>query len=398
MNNKILKFKIESFRKIPNPYISKDEGVKDAEMYIAIADVKELPEDIPMDTNPRDQNLRTSVSKKIKESLLSPDELDFYLLNRGLLLSVKSVTFNNYSNELSLEFSDLNVHGNVDGGHTYKIIKENRDQLDIGKQFVKLEILTNIEDIFERLAAARNTSVQVQDKSIAELENRFQLIKDTIKKEAFAKKVYFKENEQGEIDVSDILTILNMFNIDRYNKLENFPINSYNSKKSCIDIYIAEDKKKDETGDYKSNPYYKMTPIIIDIFKLYDKIEKNMGDYYRDANKGGRYGLVKGVSMRKNKPFYTKFYAEKMDYNSPKGFLYPILGAFRALVVENKAGMYEWKTDPFAVLDEYGPMLVDGTVELSRALGNNPNAVGKNLSNWRNLYMTVAFGGKVRWV
>ena len=85
-----------------------------------------------------------------------------------------------------------------------------------------------------------------------------------------------------------------------------------------------------------------------------------------------------------------------MDYNSPKGFLYPILGAFRALVVENKAGMYEWKTDPFAVLDEYGPMLVDGTVELSRALGNNPNAVGKNLSNWRNLYMTVAFGGKVR--
>lgn len=390
MDNLILKFKIESFRKIPNPYVNKEEGNKNAEMYVAIVDVKELPDNFPMGTNPREQNLKKMVPRKIKETLLSPDELDFFLLNRGLLLSVKSAVFNNYSNELSLEFTDLDVHGNIDGGHTYKVILENRDQLEFGRQFVKLEILTNIEDIFERLAAARNTSVQVKDESIAELEKRFDPLKKVIAKEPFARRVSYKENEEGDIDITDILTILNMFNIDRYNKLKDFPINSYNSKKTCIDLYIAENKKEEETGNKRSNPYYKMEPIMIKIFKLYDKIEKNIGDYYREANKGGKYGSVKGVGMPKsNKPLFTKFYNEKMSYNSPKGFIYPILGAFRALVYENENGQYDWKADPLAVLDNAGPMLVDGTVELSRALGNNPNAVGKNLSNWRNLYMTV---------
>lgn len=390
---KNLKFKIESFRKIPNPYANKEEGMKVAEMYIAIVDVKNLPDDIPMGTNPREQNLRTTVSKKIKESLLSPDELDFYLLNRGLLLSVGEVSFNNYSNELSLEFSNEEYHGDIDGGHTYKIIKENRDQIDFDKQFVKLEILTGVEEIFERLAAARNTSVQVQDKSIAELENRFELIKQTIKNESYADKVYFKENEKGEIDVADILAILNLFNIDRYVARESFPINSYSSKKSCIDAYIAEDKKVEDLEDKSSNPYFKMTSIMTDIFKLYDLIEKNMGTFYKEANKNGAYGRVKGVSIPKNKPFTTKFYKEKMDYNSPMGFIYPILGAFRALVHEVN-GRYQWKKDPFVVLKKVGPMLVDGTVEMSRDLGNNPNAVGKNQSNWRNLYQTVGYEAK----
>ena len=78
-----------------------------------------------------------------------------------------------------------------------------------------------------------------------------------------------------------------------------------------------------------------------------------------------------------------------MDYQSPTGFLYPILGAFRALI--NDDGIeFSWKKDPFKILNKVGAELVETTVERSRTLGNNAQAVGKDVGNWKTLYMTIA--------
>ena len=388
---KTLTFKAESFRRIPNPYQQKDTNKRNEDeypqMYFAICDVKDLPDDIPMATNPRNQAICTSVAKKIKESLLNTSEPNFYLLNRGMVISADSVHYDNNSGNMSIVFKDLELHGDVDGGHTYKAILEKRDSIDYGEQFVKLEILTGVEDIFQALAAARNTSTQVQDKSIAELEDRFDLIKDAIKNESFSKKVYFRENDKGDIDVADIISILTLFNIDKYPDVNAFPIVAYNGKKKCIDYYIDAHKKNGETAD---NPYFKMKNIMIDIFKLYDKLESNMGTYYKQKYSSGRYGSVKGVTSPKgDSNFKSKFYKNEIDYQSPSGFLYPILGSLRALVkVEN--GMYAWKTNPFQILDNIGKDLVETTVERSRTLGNSPQAVGKDAGNWKTLYMTVA--------
>jgi len=79
-----------------------------------------------------------------------------------------------------------------------------------------------------------------------------------------------------------------------------------------------------------------------------------------------------------------------MDAASPNGFIYPILGAFRALVVENNNNYY-WKQNPFAILEKIGADLVESTVSMSRSLGNNPQSVGKDSNIWKTLYMTVAF-------
>lgn len=385
-----LTFKVQSFRRIPNPYIKSENGEKAAEMYIAICDVKDLPDSFPMETNPREQKMTTNVAKKIKESLLNPTELNFYLLNRGILLSAKDVSYSNYSNEMTISFEDPEVHGNVDGGHTYKTILQNRDQLDPGQQYVKLEILTGIEGIFQSLAAARNTSVQVQDKSIAELEDRFDIIKNTLATESYIKRVFFKENDTGDIDVADMLALLNMFNINRYSGMASFPINSYSAKKKCIDLYIADHKLHGETA---SNPYMKMTTIMADIFKLYDAIEVGMNKFYRQKTPSGRYGATKGVIIPKaGQQLYSKFLLNEMDAASPNGFIYPILGAFRALV-EEKDGMYCWKKNPFAVLERVGADMVESTVSMSRSLGNNPQSVGKDQNIWKTLYMTVAMEG-----
>ena len=383
-----LNFKTKSFRKVPNPFYNSDDVTNTSEMYIMICDVKDIPNNIPMETNPRDQKLTTAVPKKIKKSLIEGRNHNFYLLNRGLTLSAKSVIYDNKNDVATLEFADFGIHGNIDGGHTYKIILQEQDNLDYGEQFVKIEILTGIEEFFQELASARNTSVQVQDKSIAELEKRFNIIKEAIKNEKYLDDIYFKENEKGEIDVNDVISIINMFNIDRYPNKNESPIVSYSGKGQCIKNYINIHK---EFGDNIDNPYVKMKNVMPDIFKLYDHLEKNMRKYYSNGIANKKYGGITGVVTRKDgkEPFKTKFYQENIDHVTPNGFLYPILGAFRVLLKENEKGEYEWRKDPFYIMDKIGSELVSSTVSMSRELGNNPNATGKNKTLWMNLYMMV---------
>lgn len=382
-----LSFKAESFRKIPNPY--KDEANTIPQMYTAICDVKAIPTQLLdwMETNPRKQNIRNGVSKKIKESLLNRGS-DFHLLNRGILLSALDVRYNNYDSMMTIDFSDPNVHGDVDGGHTLRIILENAQFLEEGQQFVKIEILTGVESIYEDLAEARNTSTQVQDKSIANLRDQFEMIKDIISTEPFKDDVYFMENDDGNIDVGEILALLNLFDIDEYkNNGDSFPVISFSSKKRCIDKYI---KLYREYEDNPENPYVKMKPIMIDIFQLYDLLEREIANYYKAMTPGGKYGSVKGVSIAKEgtSQVQTKFYHNPRAYVSPSGFLVPILGAFRALVEESN-GVYQWKKNPFELMKKIGPELVSTTIDRHRTLGNNPAAVGKDSGNWKLLYMRV---------
>ncbi|MCL2088409.1 MAG: AIPR family protein [Oscillospiraceae bacterium] len=386
-------FKVQSFRKLPNPYTQSDGAENIPQMYVALCDVTNLPVDFPMETNPRDQNLNTGVARAIHESLKAEAKNSFYLLNRGILLSAKNVSFENNKNEMTIIFEDTEFHGNVDGGHTYRIIKELKEKITPGTQFVKIEILTGVEDIFTELAAARNTSVQVQSKSIAELEDRFEIIKSVLEgDQGLFDRIIYKQNAKGDVDISEILQILNLFNIDEYptTQTESVAIQSYSSKSKCTERYITLHKKHGENSD---NPYVKMKPIMLDIFKLYNKLETKIGDYYkeRNPNPNAKYGSVKGVSGTKGKGgFKSKFYQQIMDFSSPVAFLYPILGAFRAMVIE-KDGFYEWRENPLEMMDKVGPELVNTTIERSRTLGSNPNAVGKDSGNWKTLYMIVKF-------
>lgn len=63
---KVLNFKTKSFRKIPNSFYNLNNYMDNSEMYIMICDIKDIPKDIPMETNPRVQKLTTAVAKKIR--------------------------------------------------------------------------------------------------------------------------------------------------------------------------------------------------------------------------------------------------------------------------------------------------------------------------------------------
>lgn len=208
---KTMYVKENSFRKLDDPF---NDVAKKYVFYVKICDV---PEGIPMATNPRDQKLISGVAQAIKESLESNDGF-FHLKNRGIVLSAKSCTYNNKTKEVTINFTDDMLHGNIDGGHTYKIVCDHRNSgLD---QYVQFEVMTGVEDIIEKLAEARNTSVQVDEKSMAELQQKFDPIKEGLEGMPFFTRIAFKQNQQAfddvtnkrlkMIDAREVVSIINM--------------------------------------------------------------------------------------------------------------------------------------------------------------------------------------------
>ena len=377
---KTMYVKENSFRKLDDPF---NDIAKKYVFYVKICDV---PEGIPMATNPRDQKLTSGVAQAIKESLESNDGF-FHLKNRGIVLSAKSCTYNNKTKEVTINFTDDMFHGNIDGGHTYKIVCDHRNAgLD---QYVQFEVMTGVEDIIEKLAEARNTSVQVDEKSMAELQQKFDPIKEGLEGMPFFTRIAFKQNQQAfddvtnkrlkMIDAREVVSIINMFNIDKFDAM-NHPIKAYSSKAKMLELYL-------------NNPdsYRRYVNIMPDIFDLYDAVETEFATAFNET--GGRYGRKKYSGYKDGNIIGTsKFGLHDIYYKIPDGLIYPAVAAFRSLVVLNQeTDKYEWKNgvNPISVWDRCKSSITSQIMNFASAIGDNPNAVGKDSNIWNLAYMTV---------
>ena len=377
---KTMYVKENSFRKLDDPF---NDVAKKYVFYVKICDV---PEGIPMATNPRDQKLTSGVAQAIKESLESNDGF-FHLKNRGIVLSAKSCTYNNKTKEVTINFTDDMLHGNIDGGHTYKIVCDHRNSgLD---QYVQFEVMTGVEDIIEKLAEARNTSVQVDEKSMAELQQKFDPIKEGLEGMPFFTRIAFKQNQQAfddvtnkrlkMIDAREVVSIINMFNIDKFDAM-NHPIKAYSSKAKMLELYL-------------NNPdsYRRYVNIMPDIFDLNDAVETEFATAFNET--GGRYGRKKYSGYKDGNIIGTsKFGLHDIYYKIPDGLIYPAVAAFRSLVVLNQeTDKYEWKNgvNPISVWDRCKSSITSQIMNFASAIGDNPNAVGKDSNIWNLAYMTV---------
>lgn len=377
---KTMYVKENSFRKLDDPF---NDFTKKYVFYVKVCDV---PEGIPMATNPRDQRLTSGVAQAIKESLESNDGY-FHLKNRGIVLSAKSCTYNNKTKEVTINFTDDIFHGNIDGGHTYKIICEHRNSdLD---QYVQFEVMTGVEDIIEKLAEARNTSVQVDEKSMAELQQKFDPIKEGLEGMSFFSRIAFKQNQQAfddetnkklkMIDAREMVSIINMFNIDKFDAVTH-PIKAYSSKAKMLELYLENPES-----------YRRYVNIMPDIFDLYDTIEMEFATAFNET--GGRYGRKKYSGYKDGNVIgVSKFGLHELYYKIPDGLIYPAVAAFRSLVVFNpETEKYEWKNgvDPITIWDKCKNNMASQIMNFASAIGDNPNAVGKDSNIWNLAYMTV---------
>lgn len=379
----IIKFKAKAFKRMENPYGEKNGSTK----YVCYVNVSDIPKELEnwMSTNPREQKLTTDVAKAIRESLENSKE-NFHELNRGIVFSVSDIKYDNKDNYVYM-YLENETDGNIDGGHTLKLILDSQRKGTITRdKYVFLEIFTNIDCPIE-LAEARNTSVQVTQASIEELKNTFDCIKEVIKDKEFANRIYYKQNElsgqKNTIDVREIVAIINMFNQHLYPISDftniSYPIQSYTGKESSLNAFIRIEKEKRE------EIIHNMSKIIPDIFNLWEKIET---DFANQAKKGKKIYKAKKYAKYNggNIVCQTMFGNADLDYVLPKGLLYPLVGAFRALVRIDASGAYYWKEDPIIVWEKLGPNLAKMLLTQSEDLSDVPETIAKSQNTWGLLY------------
>lgn len=347
-------------------------------VYHAWINVKDLPEGFPTEVNPREVNSLTNVYKKIVSSLTSSDE-SFFVNNRGLLISAKEIKIDTLNKEIQINIGSFNeednsIYGVLDGGHSYHAILNNRLKVpENTDQYVHLEIMTNVR-IIDDLAAARNTSVQVSDKAIAELAEKFEFVKNSLSSEPYKNDISYRENESDKrLDSVDFVRLMYCFNIFKFPAdSTKQPIAAYSGKAQVLKDYLADYGKKET--------YTKIAPLLPVITELYDLIEKEMPDAYLEVTQGGAFGRIKGVDS-KDRKMTTKFYQSPMKYQISQGLIFPIIAAFRTLISE-KENILIWDVNPLEVWNKLRGKLVNNTIEMSRQLGNNPQSAGKSSTLW----------------
>lgn len=381
-----LSFPVISFRNLETPF--HNNGYKD---YYAVVKASDLPDlNGWRKINVRDPKLSGAVPRSIRQSFQDKPEL-FLFMNRGIVLSVDSVTYDNKSSALTISLNDPNLHGLLDGGHTYNIVMEEISNIE-EDQYIKIEILEGFkgEDIRD-VVDARNTSNQVRDESLMNLGGEFEKLKQALKDSDYFDKIAFKEFEIDKdgnpkpIDIREIIAILTAFDKDNFDDTSH-PINTYRSKAACLTHF------KDHSKSYE-----KIYPIAKELLALYDHIQDRLPDLYNEARgkiggvTGGKFGKLTGVSVYNGKRSTDLYYINKKSkYGVPAGFVYPILGAFRALLDE-KAGKYVWgkNLDPLKLLN--GPL----GIKLADTIGNfaldaqNPSKTGKSPLVWQACYQSA---------
>ena len=376
------------FKKMLDPSRSDTGHIK----YVCYLKASSIPKELAnwMQTNPREQNMKTEVSKTIKKSLVEND--DFHELNRGVLFSVESASYDNRKETLTVEMTNNDIHGNIDGGHTLRTIFNAQDDGSLEEnRYVFAELIVGLDTPVE-LAAARNTSVQVDLKSQEELKKSFDVLKEVLDPFAFEKRIAYHMNQHCNedievIDVREIITILNMFNQQLYPITgqqglsgESQPIQSYTGKEVSLKRFLNLGKENREAT------LRQMEPIIADIFKLWDTVERDFPEMARKIKR--YYGSKKYAKYDNGKIVgQTMFSQDDLKYLVPKGIVYPIVGAFRALVaIDPETKQYHWKESPFTVWEELGERFASIVWDEKE---ENPEYLGKSRNLWSNLFKEV---------
>jgi AIPR protein len=370
------KFKAKAVRTLTSPSNS------EVTTYYAWVDFRDLPSNFSLEVNPRKPKMNTAVAKQLIKAVTGVDNTSFDINNRGIVITAKAFKFDTSTSTVILDLgNDTSRYGILDGGHTYTAIIENRNEMpnDISK-YVKLEVVVGDSLDVSALADARNTSAQVSDIALFELDDKFGFVKDAIANESYANKVAYKDNDNKPIQIAELLKLMFAFNIKRYPDDSGAPVSAYSGKAAVFRDYR---KEFDEEG----NIYMKLAPELPTLVNLYETIQKELHQKYQafkhEEGKNAKFGGLRGVEGAGS--YTTDFNKEPISYDISVGFLLPIFGAFRALLKFDANNKIYWQFDPLLVWKKAGVRLVQNTFDTD----TNPQQVGKSKTLWQANYRIV---------
>jgi hypothetical protein len=365
--------------------------------------------------NPRRPDLTSRVSKKIEETL-KENGVNFHLLNRGITIVAKSLEYDNKTDRVRLGLheneEEERYYGILDGGNTNERINKWREEVgdaenakeELGKRFVNVQVLIPridgdapptgpMEDLMNDIKEARNTSVQVKQKSLADARQHFELLKTVLGKESYFEHISWREGDRGSVDALDIIILL-MIYYPRFSDVApgREPSNAYGHKERCLDAYL-------EFADKNCEEFAQWIEIVPRIIEFYDKLQCTF-----PASYGGRFGGIKevricdekrferGASKKYRKtPAKSQFFGNDMTYDYPRGWLFPVFAAFRILVGPEKDGTgILWKRDPVRFWKDHGEELCSRYQPHMREAGYDPKRIATNLICYQAMRQAVA--------
>lgn len=376
MANATFRMPTKSFRSIPSPYGNSKFGlffVMSGEVQKGLWDWREV--------NPREINTKTSVYKAISGTLAQNPER-FHERNRGITLVAKSIAYDDKNQEVVVELSDESLHGVVDGAHTLRAILDSQDFEDQVDAAVFFKCITGVDSTeIAEIAGGLNTSQQVDLKSLENLRDHFDMLKEALKDEPYAGKIAYKMNEPLPVDVREILYYLAVFDCSVYSDKAH-PVALFGRKEGIVRRFADQASKKDGAGESFKTLISKAPQIL----RLRDLIEKKVLERL-----DGRYKASKGTRVRSesNKNNTLVFMDETVNGRVPLGWIMPLLAAFRANVKWKKK-TFEWIIPIDDLVETCIDDLVIGIKEIHAQENSRPEYVGRNSLAWRISYDTVS--------
>jgi hypothetical protein len=378
--------KAEYSRRYPDPLNKSSDGDPlNIDHHILVSRAIDVPVGISKAPNPRVQRTDKGIYKEVRKSLDNIDDLSFHLKNKGITILAHHVEYGTDKKTVDLYLGEGD--GIVDGAHTYQIILDAQEAGTCPEgQYVKFEVLTGIpQDMGPDITGGLNTAVQVDDASLMNLEGKFDWVKDILKDTEYGDQISYKQNDEREYDIREILGLITLFNVNKFPYSDGkHPKDAYISKARCLELY------QNDPASFKM-----LKPILKDILYLHDYVHIQSRERYNEEMRGRAAGM-KGVYATKKRGTYKYiFMGEERNYRLYDGALYPMLGAMRFLV-EQKPGekVYSWKLKSFSKVksffDEVAPDLLATTYKTSVTYARKPNSIGKDENHWDNMYKTVA--------
>lgn len=386
----------EEFRSLPIP------GYESAKIGTCFAKVTDLPPDLGdfMKVNPRvpKRNSKGVLSGPVPKAILStlresPQEMA--LKNVGIYILAERVEHareKGGAGVVTITLADQEKEGVVNGGHTFAAIREAIETADesqmasLRQAFVRLHLLQGVpHDLVAEIAEGLNRSKQVQDPSLENLRGHFDEIKNVMAGQVGQDAIAYHEGADGDVYIAEILSLIEMFNFDRYPKNEH-PYGLYAHQSRAV---------KEFAEDFEANPSPAKLVIkrLPEILRLADMIRREAPILAKDrANfQIGRMKIGEGKSGRvASAETCLYFLGENSKYRLPNGWLYPILSAFRANIRWNlKKSQFDWRVPNEEVLARCLPDLVSVCVNEHRNYNQKPEWVGKRDSAYRQCQLHV---------
>lgn len=381
----------DEYRTLPIPGIHAKVG----DCFIKVTDLPKELENF-MKVNPRVPSrtkvgvLSGPVIKGIQDTLTDYPE-DMALKNQGIYLLVDTAEFKRETGGegfLTVKLTSPDLHGILNGGHTFAAIQDEVDnadddeKLNLERAYVRLHILQNIDmEKVPEIAEGLNRSKQVDDPSLENLRGHFEKIKAILEGKQGSDQIAYHMGDSGSVYITDVLVYLEMFNCERFDARKH-PHYFFSRTKSAMQFFEGD-------IDKNPSPVDLILPRLSEILTLGDKICLKMPKAAKQIGfEFGRMGKGKNrAGSKTHKDTFLPFIGEKMSYRVPKGWLFPMLSAFRANVNWSlKDGKFDWYMPLDALLDKIIVDLAEVCVTEHRDNNLKPDMVGKRESSYRQCY------------